>query len=112
MTLALNLGTEPLSLDRHALFTFRNLTRRVPRFIKRSTMRVITLKRTVRKRTPYRRSLVLRSFRELTRSYFASEKSLEFVVEALLFAIMMTVSGWPIFAAVNALNEFLQRTPN
>jgi hypothetical protein len=75
-------------------------------------MRVITLKRTVRKRTPYRRSLVLRSFRELTRSYFASEKSLEFVVEALLFAVMMTVSGWPVFAAANALNEFLQRTPN
>ncbi len=54
----------------------------------------------------------MKSFRELARSYFASEKSLEFVVEALLFAIMMTVSGWPIFAAVNALNEFLQRTPN
>ncbi len=75
-------------------------------------MRVITLKRTVRKRTPYRRSLVLRSFRELPRSYFASEKTREFVIEALLFAIMMTVSGWPVFAAVNALNEFLQRTPS
>jgi hypothetical protein len=78
--------------------------------IERSTMSVITVKRTVTKRTPYRRSLVLRSFRGLTRTYFASEKSLEFAVEALLFAIIAAISAWPIFAAADALNQFLRRT--
>ena len=58
----------------------------------------------------YRRSLVLRSFRGLTRSYFASEKSWEFSVEALLFAIIAAISAWPIFAAADALNQFFQRT--
>ena len=57
----------------------------------------------------YRRSLVLRSFRQLSRSYFASEKSCEFAIEALLFAIIVAISAWPIFAAAVALNEFLQR---
>ena len=86
------------------------MTRRAPRFIERPTMNVITVKRTVIKRTPYRRSLVLRSFRGLTGSYFASEKSWEFAVEALLFAIIAAISASPIFAAADALNQFLQRT--
>jgi ABC-type uncharacterized transport system fused permease/ATPase subunit len=58
----------------------------------------------------YRRALVLRSFRQLSRSYFASEKSWEFVIEALLFAMIVAISTWPIFAAAGALNQFLQRT--
>jgi hypothetical protein len=78
----------------------------------RPTMSVITVKRTVIRRTQYRPSLVLRSFRGLSRSYFASERSLEFVVEALLFAIMVAISAWPILAAIDALNELLQRTPS
>ena len=86
------------------------MTRRTSRFIQRSTMSVITVKRTVIKRTPYRRSLVLRSFRGLTRSYFASEKRWEFAIEALLFAIIAAISAWPLFAAADALNQFLQRT--
>ncbi|HEY2625610.1 MAG TPA: hypothetical protein VGI41_02530 [Candidatus Udaeobacter sp.] len=73
-------------------------------------MNVITVTRTVRKRTPYRRSLLLRSFRGLTRSYFASEKSWEFAIEALFFAIIVAISAWPIFAAADALNKFLQST--
>ena len=52
------------------------------------------------------------SFRELTQNYFASEKTWEFVIEALLFAIMMAISAWPMIAAADALNEFLQRTPS
>jgi hypothetical protein len=88
------------------------MTRRARRFIERPTMSVITVKRTMIKRTPYRRSLVLRSFRGLTRSYFASEKSWEFVIEALLFGIMLAISAWPVFAAASALSEFLQRTPS
>jgi hypothetical protein len=106
---------------RHANFTIRNMTRHARRFIEHPIMSVFTVKRTLRKRTPdtmlnttgrrqYRRSLVLRSFRQLSRSYFASEKSWEFVIEALLFAIIIAISAWPVFAAVDALNQFLQRT--
>ena len=84
------------------------MTRRARRFIERPTMNVITVKRTVIKRTPYRRSLVLRSFRGLTRSYFASEKSWEFAVEALLFAIIAAISTWPIFAAADAVSALLK----
>jgi hypothetical protein len=81
-------------------------------------MSIITVRRALRKRTPetmvnmtdsgqYRRSLVLRSFRHLSRSYFASEKSWEFVTEALLFAIIVAISAWPVFVAADTLNQFL-----
>ena len=76
-------------------------------------MSVITVKRTVirpRRRSGNKISTTRRSFRELTRSYFASEKSWEFAIEALFFAIIVAISAWPIFAAADALNEFLQRT--
>jgi hypothetical protein len=73
-------------------------------------MRVITVRRTLRKNTPKKTSTTRRSFRELTRSYFASEKSWEFVIEVLFFVIIVAISAWPIFAAADALNEFLQRT--
>ena len=99
-----------LSLDRHAILTIRNLTRQARRFIERSIMSVITVKRTVIKRTPNKTSTTRRSFRELTRSYFASEKSWELGIEGLLFSIIVAISAWPIFAAADALNEFLQRT--
>jgi hypothetical protein len=72
-------------------------------------MRVITVRRTLRKNTPKKTSTTRRSFRELTRSYFASEKSWEFVIEVLFFVIIVAISAWPIFAAADALNEFLQR---
>ena len=48
--------------------------------------------------------------RELSRRYFAGEKSWEFVIEALLFAIIVGISAWPVFAAADALNQFLQRS--
>jgi RNase P/RNase MRP subunit p30 len=70
-------------------------------------MSVITVKRTVIRLMPNKRSAMGRSFRELTRSYFASERTWEFVIEALLFATMMAVSAWPIIAAADALNKFL-----
>jgi hypothetical protein len=96
----------------------RRMTHRARPFIEHPTMSVITVKRPFRKRTPdtmvnmtdrrqYRRSLLLRSFRELSRSYFASEKSREFVIEALLFAIIVAISALPIFAAADALYQFL-----
>jgi hypothetical protein len=101
-----------LSLDRHALLTIRNLTRRASQFVQRSTMSVITVKRTAIRRTANKGPIVRQSFRELTQSYFASEKTWEFVIEAVLFAIMVAISAWPIFAAADALNEFLQRAPS
>jgi hypothetical protein len=78
-------------------------------------MSVITVKRTViRLRKPSRNNkpATCRSFRELSRNYFAGEKSLEFVIEALLFTTVMAISAWPVLAAIDALNEFLQRTPS
>jgi hypothetical protein len=101
-----------LSLDRHALSTIRNLTQRALRFIQGSPMSVITVKRTLIRQRPNKRPVTRPSFRELSRSYFASEKSLEFVIEALLFATMMAISAWPIVAAIDALNQLLQRTPS
>ena len=71
-------------------------------------MNVITVKRTVF-RQANKRSRLCRSFRELTRGYFARENSLEFAIEALLFAIIVAISAWPIFAAAGALNELFQR---
>jgi hypothetical protein len=73
-------------------------------------MSMIAVKRTVMRRMPNKISTTRRSFRELTRSYFASEKSWEFAIEALFFAIIVAISAWPIFAAADALNEFLQHT--
>jgi hypothetical protein len=69
-------------------------------------MNVITVRRTV-KRTPSQTWRTSRSFRELTRSYFASEKSWEFIIEALLFAIIVAISAWPMLAAAGAINKML-----
>ncbi len=74
-------------------------------------MSVITVKRTVIRRMPNKRSAMGRSFRELTRDFLVREKVWEFAIEALLFAIIVAISAWPIFAAVGALNEFFQRMP-
>jgi hypothetical protein len=99
------------------------MTRRERRFIERLIMSAIMVQRALRKRMPdatvnltdrgqYRRSLVLRSFRQLSQSYFASEHSWEFVIEALLFAIIVAISAWPVFATADALNQFLLCTPS
>jgi len=78
--------------------------------MERLTMSVITVRRAARNRTPTKTSASRGSFRELTRSYFAREKSWEFIIEALFFAVIVAISAWPIFAAADALNQFLQRT--
>jgi hypothetical protein len=63
------------------------------------------------RRARAQKSATRRSFRELARRYFALERSLEFAVEALLFAIIMAISAWPIVVAAGALAEFFQRAP-
>ena len=71
-------------------------------------MNVITVRRTVF-RTANKRLRRRRSFRELTRAYFTRENSLEFVIEALLFVIIVAISAWPILTAAGALHQFFQR---
>jgi hypothetical protein len=73
-------------------------------------MSVITVNTERIKQALNRTSSSPRSFRELTRGYFATEMSWEFVIEVLLFAIIVAISTWPILAAGDALNDFLQRT--
>jgi hypothetical protein len=68
-------------------------------------MNVITVRRTVF-RDADMRSRTRRSFRELTRAYFAKENGLEFVAEILLFAIIVAISAWPILITAGALHEF------
>jgi hypothetical protein len=72
-------------------------------------MSVITVKRVI-KRTPKQTSRIRRSFGRLARDYFAHESRWQFAIEALLFAILLAISAWPIFVAVEAVNELLQRT--
>jgi hypothetical protein len=96
-------------LSRRRVLTIRNLTRRTSAVTKRSVMTAITVKRTVTRQTRAQKSAMKkrRSFRELTRSYLVREKTLEFAMEALLFAIIVAVSAWPVLAAANAVGEFL-----
>ena len=67
-------------------------------------MTAITVKRTIVRRTR-------QSLRELSRSYLTGERTVEFTIEALLFAIIVAISAWPIMAVASALSEFVQRTP-
>jgi hypothetical protein len=106
--LLLQINSSSLLLDRHALLTIRNLTHCTDGFIECLAMNVITVRRTVF-RSANKRSRKRRSFHELTRAYFARENGLEFIVDALFFAIIVAISAWPILAAAGALHEFFQR---
>jgi hypothetical protein len=70
-------------------------------------MNLIILEKTPIKPRPDRRSRSSGSFRAVTHKYFATEAIREFAVEALVFAIIMAISAWPIIAVANALNECL-----
>jgi len=70
-------------------------------------MNVITIKRTVGKPGATKASTSRRSFRELTRSFFASENHWAFAIEALLFGALLTSSAWPILTAAAAINDLL-----
>jgi hypothetical protein len=60
-------------------------------------------------RTAAKGSTGRRSLREMTRHYFAHEIKFQFVIEALLFAIIAAISAWPVLNAAGALHEFLER---
>ena len=72
-------------------------------------MTAIIVKRTIIRRTRAQRSATRQSLRELSRSYLAGERTVEFTIEALLFAIIVAISALPVLAAANALSEFLQQ---
>jgi hypothetical protein len=72
-------------------------------------MTAIKVRRTVTRQTRAQGSAMRkrRSFRELTRSYLAGETTVVFTIEALLFAIIVAISAWPVLAAANAVGAFL-----
>jgi len=72
-------------------------------------MAAIRVKRTIIRRAHVQQSETGRTFPELARSYLAGERTKEFAIEALLFAIIVAISEWPVFAATGALAEFLQQ---
>ena len=74
-------------------------------------MTAMTVKRTIRKRPAPKQSVKRRSSSELFRRYLANERKLEFAIEALLFGIIIAISAWPMFAAADALAEFLHLAP-
>jgi hypothetical protein len=49
-----------------------------------------------------------RRFLQFAQNFFAKENHLEFVIEALLFGLLLAISAWPIVAAVGTINEFLR----
>ena len=61
------------------------------------------------RRTRAKSSAMRESLRELSRSYPAGERIVEFTIEALLFAIIVAISAWPVLAAANARGELLQQ---
>jgi len=81
-------------LSRCRVLTIRNLKRRTSALTKRS----VAQRSAMRKR---------RSFRELTPSYLAGERTVELTIEALPFAIIIAISAWPVWAAANAVGAFL-----
>jgi hypothetical protein len=71
-------------------------------------MRIITIKRTVFTRERVKTSTSRRSIHQFAQDFFATENHLEFAVEALLFAVLLVISAWPIVAAASAINDLLQ----
>lgn len=70
-------------------------------------MSLITITRILRKPSVERRSLLLRSFRGITRSYFRGEKNIEFVIELLFFLGITGLSIWRVLVVATALRELL-----
>jgi hypothetical protein len=65
-------------------------------------MRVITVQRTVAKRTTKGRFIL-----EFARQFFATENRLHTAIEALLFAALLALCAWPIVLAAGAIDRIL-----
>ena len=72
-------------------------------------MSATTLPKTAAQSSPRARLKIRKSFRDLARDYFASERNWEFLIEAVAFAIILAISIWPMVLAVGALHSYLQR---
>lgn len=49
-----------------------------------------------------------RRFLQFAQNFFANENHLEFIIDALLFGLLLGIAIWPIVAAAGAINEFLR----
>lgn len=70
-------------------------------------MRVIKIQRTLSTNKTPPKATPRRAFRQFARDFFAKENHLEFVIEALVFGVLLAISAWPIAAAADAINRFL-----
>jgi hypothetical protein len=70
-------------------------------------MHTIKIKRTITTSKPAKLS-GKRRFLQFAQNFFAKENRLEFVIEALLFGLLLAIAAWPIVAAAGAINEFLR----
>jgi hypothetical protein len=70
-------------------------------------MTALIVKRTIIRQTRAQRVATRQSLREFSRSYLVRERTVEFNIEALLFAIIVAISAWPIMAVASALSEFV-----
>jgi hypothetical protein len=70
-------------------------------------MRVIKIKRIITQNKKPSAPADRRRFREFVRNFFASENHWDFAIEALIFAALLAISAWPIFAAAGAINSLL-----
>jgi hypothetical protein len=70
-------------------------------------MHTIKTRRTITIRKPAKLPGKQR-FLRFAQNFFARENRLEFAFEALLFALLLAISAWPIVAAVGTINEFLR----
>jgi hypothetical protein len=65
-------------------------------------MRVITVQRTVAKRTIKGRFIL-----EFARHFFATENHVHSAIEALLFGALLALCVWPIILAAGAIDRLL-----
>jgi hypothetical protein len=74
-------------------------------------MRVITIKRTIRRTGAEKTLTGSQALRDSVRNFFANESHWEFIIEALLFGILLAVSAWPIIAVAVAITDLWRIRP-
>ena len=70
-------------------------------------MRIIKIQRSIRKRNDSTRPPTHRSVGQCGRDLFTKENQLDFMIEALLFGVLVVIAAWPIAAATEAINQLL-----
>lgn len=49
-----------------------------------------------------------RSFRDLSRQFFEREARCSFLIELLLFGLIVAISGWPLFTVSEVLSKSMR----